>query len=244
MFTRHWKVKSLKCVNCAAPSYFAWVCWVLKGMKTSESGFRLFHLLPIEMCLLWELKITIRNGWNCVAPLKKIRFFRTPWSTKWLIKMEISAASELKREHINLYSAQLPEEVKHLSPSNLALWYWKRHIWHSLSVLAKEKRKKMEMFDKLLSRQKQKRDGGGRCWWQVYYATEATGEANNWEMELSQHFLQNAPHQRVSLCHSSRQDEITHPDILHLSLKLCQCSVYVTSNLDWEIYSVCYFVIL
>lgn len=37
--------------------------------------------------------------------------------------------------------------------------------------------------------------------------------------------LQNAPHQRVSLCHSSRRDEITHSDIVHLSLKLCQCSV-------------------
>lgn len=33
--------------------------------------------------------------------------------------------------------------------------------------------------------------------------------------------LQNAPHQRVSLCHLSRQDEITHSDIFHLSLKLC-----------------------
>lgn len=91
-----------------------------------------------------------------------------------------------------------------------------------------EKKKKMEMFDKLLSRQKQKRDGGGRCWWQVYYATEAAGEANNWEMELSQHFAKwqiSAPHQRVSLCHSSRQDEITQSDILHPSLKLRQCSV-------------------
>lgn len=95
-----------------------------------------------------------------------------------------------KWEHINLYLCRkpktVPKGVKHLSVSNLALWYWKRHIWHSLSVLAKKKR--MEMFDKLLSRQKQERDGGGRCWWQVYYATEATGEANNWEMELSQHF--------------------------------------------------------
>lgn len=44
--------------------------------------------------------------------------------------------------------------------------------------------------------------------------------------------LQNAPHQRVSLCHSSRQDEITHSDIFHPSLKLCQCFVqYVTLHL-------------
>lgn len=86
----------------------------------------------------------------------------------------------------------------------------------------------MEMFDKLLSRQKQKREGGGRCWWQVYYATEAAREANNWEMGLSQHFAKwqiSAPHQRVSLCHSSRQDELTHLDILHPLLKLCQCSI-------------------
>lgn len=144
--------------------------------------------------------------------------------------MEIFARRERK---INLCSCRkpkmVPNEVKHLSPSNLALRYWKRHIWHSLSVLARKKKKereKMEMFDKLLSRQKQKRgDGGGRCWWQVYYATEATGEANNWEMELSQHFAKCTTHQRVSLCHSSRQDEITHSDILHLSLKLCQHSV-------------------
>lgn len=108
---------------------------------------------------------------------------------KLFIKMEIFAANKLK-DSTSIYNLcrklkRVPKEVKHVSLSNLALWYWKRHIWHSLSVLAK---KKMEMFDKLLSRQKQKRDGGGRCWWQVYYATEATGEANNWEMELSQHF--------------------------------------------------------
>lgn len=63
----------------------------------------------------------------------------------------------------------------------------------------KKKRKKTEMFDKLVSRQKQNRDGGGRCWWQVYYATEATGEANNWEMELSQHFAKCATPKGVTL---------------------------------------------
>lgn len=56
--------------------------------------------------------------------------------------------------------------------------------------------------------------------------------------------LQNAPHQRVSLCHSSRQDEITHSDIFPLSLKLCQCSVcdikfrkrFTQSSILWLIY--------
>ena len=140
----------------------------------------------------------------------------------------------MPREPINLYLCRKwktgPEEVKHLSPTNLAGWYWKSYIWHSLSTLVRKKEKISPtfLFDKLLSRQKQERDGGGRCWWQVYYATEATGEANNWEMELSQHFAKwqiSAPHQRMSLCHSSRLDEITRSDILHLSLKLCKYSV-------------------
>lgn len=56
--------------------------------------------------------------------------------------------------------------------------------------------------------------------------------------------LQNAPHQRVSLCHSSRQDEITHSDIFPLSLKLCQCSLcdiqfrkkFTQSSILWLIY--------
>lgn len=65
----------------------------------------------------------------------------------------------------------------------------------------------MEMSDKLLSRQKQKREGEGRFWWQVYYAIEVARGANNWEKELSQHFGKwqiFVPHRRVSLCHSSR----------------------------------------
>lgn len=111
------------------------------------------------------------------------------------------------------------EEVKHLSQSNLPWWYWKRHIWHSLF--------KKEKTTKLLSRQKQQRGGGGRCCWQVYYATEATGEADNREMELSQHFSKwqiSLQHQRVSLCHSSMHDAITASDVLHLS-QLCWCSL-------------------
>lgn len=110
------------------------------------------------------------------------------------------------REYTYLYlcrkSKTAPNEVKHLSILNLVPCYWKRHIWHSISVLQKrkkKKRKKTEMFDKLVSRQKQNRDGGGRCWWQVYYATEATGEANNWEMELSQHFAKCATPKGVTL---------------------------------------------
>lgn len=56
--------------------------------------------------------------------------------------------------------------------------------------------------------------------------------------------LQNVPHQRVSLCHSSRQDEITHSDVLLLSLKICQCSVcdiqfrkkYTQSTILWLVH--------
>lgn len=33
---------------------------------------------------------------------------------------------------------RVPKEVKHLPLSNLAQRYWKRHIWHSLSVLGKK----------------------------------------------------------------------------------------------------------
>lgn len=86
---------------------------------------------------------------------------------------------------------------------------------------------KKKKTTKLLSRQKQQRGGGGRCCWQVYYATEATGEADNREMELSQHFSKwqiSLQHQRVSLCHSSMHDAITASDVLHLS-QLCWCSL-------------------
>lgn len=58
------------------------------------------------------------------------------------------------------------------------------------------------------------------------------------ERQSCHSILQNAPHQRVSLCHSSRQDEITHSDIFHLSLKLCQCFVqYVTLHLKRNLLS-------
>lgn len=111
-----------------------------------------------------------------------------------------------KRTHQFIYCAENRRQCP--GRSNIYLY----PVWHcgienvtfDIPHLCFQKKKKrgggnMEMFDKLLSGQKQKRDGGGRCWWQVYYATEATGEANNWEMELSQHFAESTTPKGVTL---------------------------------------------
>lgn len=77
--------------------------------------------------------------------------------------MEIMCSEQVQRGKINLYSessAQGGQTFISIQSGTLVL----KTAHFDIPYLCLEKRKKkMEMFDKLLSRQKQKRDAGGRC---------------------------------------------------------------------------------
>lgn len=130
---------------------------------------------------------------------------RTRQQTELYIKMKIF--EWVLREHTNSFIVQKTEDSAQggqtfISIQSGTVVLKTSHLTFLICAFKKKKKRgggNMEMFDKLLSGQKQKRDGGGRCWWQVYYATEATGEANNWEMELSQHFAESTTPKGVTL---------------------------------------------